>query len=208
MKLQVALDRISLEEAINLALKLDGNVDIIEIGTSLIKDYGNIAIEKIKAVTLKSQLLVDSKTIDEGAYEFKQAFKHGADIVTVMGAASVQTLSACYEVAQQHGGTMMIDLLNLNHEQIAEIDNFSEAIYLLHHSVDTNETVQAVTEIAEFQKLHEHIEHIAIAGGIDYDTTEELALQGVVEAVVVGSKIIKSENIIETAKKFMEVLKV
>lgn len=46
MKLQVALDRISLDEAIKLSTKLNGNVDIIEIGTSLIKDYGNSAIEK------------------------------------------------------------------------------------------------------------------------------------------------------------------
>lgn len=208
MKLQVALDRISLDEAINQATKLNGNVDIIEIGTSLIKDYGNMAIEKISSVASKSQILVDSKTIDEGAYEFKQAFNHGADIVTVMGAASYQTLTACYEVAQKYDKTMMIDLLNLNHKQIAIIDNFSEAVYLIHHSVDENEKVSAVSEIAEFKSLHEHLRRIAIAGGIDYETTLELSQQGESEIVVVGSKIIKSKNVIDTIRKFMEVLNV
>lgn len=207
MKLQVALDRISLDEAIKLSTKLNGNVDIIEIGTSLIKDYGNSAIEKIAEVTPDSKILVDSKTIDEGAYEFNQAFRHGADIVTVMGAASYQTLTACYEVAQQYNGTMMIDLLNLNHKQIAAIDNFSEAVYLIHHSVDANEKVSAIAEIEEFQSLHEHVEHIAIAGGIDYKATSEISQQNFADIVVVGSKITTSKNIVETAKKFMEVLK-
>lgn len=208
MKLQVALDRISLNEAINQATKLNGNVDIIEIGTSLIKDYGNMAIEKIASVASESQILVDSKTIDEGAYEFKQAFSYGADIVTVMGASSYQTLTACYEVAQQYNKTMMIDLLNLNHEQIATIDNFSQAIYLIHHSVDANEELSAVTEISKFKTLHEHIQRIAIAGGIDYETTSDLSQQGVSEIVIVGSKIIKSKNVIDTTRKFMEVLNV
>ncbi|MCI8277862.1 orotidine 5'-phosphate decarboxylase / HUMPS family protein [Staphylococcus xylosus] len=208
MKLQVALDRISLDEAINLASKLNGKVDIIEIGTSLIKDYGNLAIDKIKAVTPKNKILVDSKTIDEGAYEFEQAFKHGADIVTVMGAASYQTLLACYEMTKQYGGTMMIDLLNLNYEQIVEIDDFSKAIYLVHHSVDANEEVQVANIISEFKKSHAHIERIAIAGGIDYESTEDLNQQGIIEIVVVGSKIIKSKSVSDTAGKFMEVLNV
>ncbi|MGW7926447.1 orotidine 5'-phosphate decarboxylase / HUMPS family protein [Staphylococcus xylosus] len=208
MKLQIALDRIPLDEAINLASILNGSVDIIEIGTSLIKDYGNLAIEKISAVTSESQVLVDSKTIDEGAYEFKQAFEHGADIVTVMGAASYQTLAASYEVTHQYGGTMVIDLLNLNDKQITEIDDFSKAIYLLHHSVDANEQVMATNEISSFKKSHANIERIAIAGGIDYETTKVLAEQGIIEIVVVGSKLSKSENVKKDVEKFMEVLKV
>lgn len=208
MKLQVAIDRIALEEAVGLARALNGHVDIIEIGTSLIKDYGNVAIEKIKEVVTGSQILVDSKTIDEGTYEFNQAFKYGADIVTVMGAASYETLLACYEVTQQQGGTMMIDLLNLDPTYIASITDFPQAIYLLHSSVDKQQSNQAVSEIMDFKQLYGHIQHLAIAGGVDYNATQALAAQGIVETVVVGSKITNSESPIDTAKKFMEVLKV
>ncbi|MDH9161107.1 MULTISPECIES: orotidine 5'-phosphate decarboxylase / HUMPS family protein [Staphylococcus] len=208
MKLQVAIDRIALEEAVGLARALNGHVDIIEIGTSLIKDYGNVAIEKIKEVVTGSQILVDSKTIDEGTYEFNQAFKYGADIVTVMGAASYETLLACYEVTQQQGSTMMIDLLNLDPTYIASITDFPQAIYLLHSSVDKQQSNQAVSEIMDFKQLYGHIQHLAIAGGVDYNATQALAAQGIVETVVVGSKITNSESPIDTAKKFMEVLKV
>lgn len=208
MKLQVAIDRIALEEAVGLARAINGHVDIIEIGTSLIKDYGNVAIERIKEVVTGSQILVDSKTIDEGAYEFNQAFKYGADIVTVMGAASYETLLACYEVTQQQGGTMMIDLLNLDPTYIASITDFPQAIYLLHSSVDKQQSNQAVSEMMRFKQLYGHIQHLAIAGDVDYNATKALADQGIVETVVVGSKITNSESPIDTAKKFMEVLKV
>ena len=44
MRLQAAIDRVSLEEAVALAEQLDGKTDILELGTSLVKDYGNLAI--------------------------------------------------------------------------------------------------------------------------------------------------------------------
>ncbi|NSA02826.1 3-keto-L-gulonate-6-phosphate decarboxylase [Clostridium beijerinckii] len=47
MKLQVAIDRVSLEKAENLVKTFDGLADIIEIGTSLIKDYGLLKLKDI-----------------------------------------------------------------------------------------------------------------------------------------------------------------
>lgn len=40
MKLQVAIDRKSLAETTKLVQLLDGKADIIEFGTSLVKDFG------------------------------------------------------------------------------------------------------------------------------------------------------------------------
>lgn len=73
MKLQAAIDRVSLDKALDLVAKFDGVVDIIELGTSIIKDYG---METLKAQNLKlsnATLLLDIKTNDEGVYEFKKA---------------------------------------------------------------------------------------------------------------------------------------
>ena len=47
MKLQVAIDRVSLEKAENLIEILGGLADIIEVGTSLVKDYGTLKIKRI-----------------------------------------------------------------------------------------------------------------------------------------------------------------
>ena len=40
MKIQLALDRISMNKAVNIAQEIIEYIDIIEVGTSLIKDYG------------------------------------------------------------------------------------------------------------------------------------------------------------------------
>lgn len=65
MKLQVAIDRVPLEQAKTLVTALN-EADIIEIGTSLSKDYGLDCIRQTKELKKTSQILVDIKTIDEG----------------------------------------------------------------------------------------------------------------------------------------------
>lgn len=207
MKLQIAIDRVSLTEAINLAHQLDGKTDILEMGTSLVKDYGNAAIQKMKESLHQSKLLVDSKTIDEGEYEFNQAFHHGGDIVTVMGAASYDTLAACYEVAQKENKTMMIDLLEVSDRKVAIIQDFPDAIYALHHSIDRKDKVDAVATVTAFHKKFPTIKRLAIAGGIDLSQTEKLTEQGILEVIIVGSKITKAQDPLNEANKFMEAIK-
>lgn len=203
MRLQAAIDRIPLEEAVALAEQLDGKTDILEMGTSLVKDYGNLAIEKLRTVLTKTDLLVDSKTIDEGAYEFNQAFRHGGDIVTVMGAASIDTLNVCYEVAEKQNKTMMIDLLEVTDEKIEKIQIFPNAIYALHHSVDRKDSFDATASVEAFHQKFPEIKRLAIAGGIDLTQAGLLADQGLIEVVIVGSKITKAENPLKAVNEFM-----
>lgn len=206
MKLQTAIDRISLEEAEKLAQQLNGKTDILEIGTSLVKDYGNVAIERIRQKLTQTSLLVDSKTIDEGAYEFNQAFHYGGDIVTVMGAASYDTIAACYEVAQKENKTMMIDLLEVSDEKIASIKDFPKAIYALHHSIDRKDKMEATASVAAFHRKFPEIKRLAIAGGIDLEQVKKLAQQDLLEVVIVGSKIVKAQDPIKAVSEFMEAI--
>lgn len=204
MRLQVAIDRVELNLAADLARKLDGVVDMIELGTSLVKDYGNHSIETLRQSINLSQLIVDSKTIDEGAYEFNQAFKYGADLVTVMGAASIETLRACYEVAEKYKKTMVIDLLECSDEKIEKMVGFDNAIYCLHHSVDKKRTIQPVETVATFHHSFPMIKRIAIAGGIQLASIAGLKAQGLTEIVIVGSAITKADDVVQAAKRFME----
>lgn len=207
MKLQVAIDRVSLEEAIDFCKKLDGKVDLIEMGTSLVKDYGIEGIKQIRNALSESDLLIDLKTIDEGAYEFKQGFTFGGDVLTVMGASSIETIRACYNVSREYQKTMMIDLLEVNEDKIKELEEFDEAIFCLHHSIDKANDWHVLETISTFQKTFPKLKRLAIAGGIDLIQAKELNQQGLVEIIVVGSHITKSKNILEEVSKFMEELK-
>lgn len=124
-----------------------------------------------------------------------------------MGASSYETLEACYDVANKYGKEMMIDLLNLEYNQIKQIEHFSKAIYLIHHSTDKKHCLDAVEKIKDFKKLHGNVNNIAVAGGIDHETVLDIRNQTRINIVVVGSKIIKNNNLVLEAKKIMETLK-
>jgi len=205
MDLQVAIDRVTLDKAVDLAQQLDGQVDIIEFGTSLIKDYG---LEQIHAQLPKLQhakLLLDLKTIDEGDYEFDKGFAVG-DILTVMGAASPDTLTSVYELTQARGKQMFIDMMEITAAKTAQIVDHPAAIYGIHHAKDSRADFDAAATVAAFHTDFPAVQHISVAGGIDLAMAQKLATQGIAESVIVGSAIVKTADPVAAAQKFMEAI--
>ena len=195
MKLQTAIDRVSLSKT-----------DIIEIGTSLIKDYGLFALKQLNEYKKNSLLLADLKTCDEGAYEFQQGYEQGFDILTVMGSSSRETLEKCYEVSQSYERYMLIDLLECSTEKIHEIADFKNAIYCLHTSVDKSGDHNIIEEIQKFKQQFPKIQNICVAGGITLEVCKEVKKEGI-QSVIVGSAITKADNMTEELIKFKEVVK-
>ncbi|MFL2063750.1 orotidine 5'-phosphate decarboxylase / HUMPS family protein [Latilactobacillus sakei] len=208
MKLQVAIDRVTLEDAYQSIQQLDGIVDIIEIGTSLIKEYGLFALSDFKSKVVHSELLFDLKAIDEGVYEFEKGYAANADSLTVMGSASIDTLKQTYNLAMSAKKMILIDLLETNNDKINQLKQFDEAIFNLHYSYDNkNQNFDAVKAVSEFHTNFPEIKNIAVAGGINLDQAEKLNKQGIVDRIIVGGSIMNSRNSIEAANKFTEVIK-
>lgn len=206
MKLQVAIDRVDLKYAVEVANQLDPIVDIIEFGTSLVKDYGLLAIQKSGLKLNHAQLLIDLKTIDEGPYEFQKGYEAGADILTVMGASAVDTIEKVYAIAEERGKDMLIDLMEIDQDKREKISEFSNAIYGIHHAMDAKNGFDAVETVNNFHRMFPNVDRISVAGGINLEVAEKLAQQKIVESVIVGGGIMKAENPVEAAKKFMEVM--
>ena len=206
MKLQVAIDRVSLTTAVQLARKLDGIADIVEFGTSIIKDYGFYEIKAANVNLKHSLLLLDTKTNDEGQYECEQGFKAGADILTVMGTADPETLASVYEIAEQKNREVLIDLMGMSNNSILEIAKFPNAIYNLHNSHDAGKNANLLNLVSDFRKKFPTIKNIAVAGSIDLEQAKKLAVQNEVQEVIVGSKIVQSNNPINEASKFKEII--
>ncbi|KRK13114.1 3-hexulose-6-phosphate synthase [Lacticaseibacillus zeae DSM 20178 = KCTC 3804] len=206
MKLQVAIDRVPLADAVALAQQLDGKVAIIEMGTSLVKDEGLAGFRAMRAAIRTSQLLIDLKTIDEGGYEFKQGFAAGADILTVMGAASLATLKTTAAATDAAKKEMMIDLMEVDAAKQQVISIFPNAIYALHHSTDRQDHLDPTATVADFHAAFPQLKRLAIAGGIDLAGATALAAQGLTEIVIIGSAITKAADPVATAQQFMEAI--
>lgn len=113
MKLQVAIDLLTLEDALELAGKVAEYVDIIELGTPLIKAQGLGAITAVKDAHPDKLVFADMKTMDAGELEADIAFKAGADLVTVLGSADDSTITGAVKAAKAHNKGIVVDLIGV-----------------------------------------------------------------------------------------------
>lgn len=207
MRLQVAIDRVSVERADEIIELTAGCADIIEIGTSLIKDFGlEGSVKLLKEKYPKQCILADIKTCDEGAYEFRKTYECGGDIPTVMGFSSLSTLRACQKVAEEFGKEYMIDLLEVSDEKLEILKKeFPEAVFGIHLPSDDQGKGLEQLVLHTCAQL-KGVEKIAAAGGVTLDMIGIMKNAGI-DIVIVGSAINKAENITETAKIFAEAVR-
>jgi 3-hexulose-6-phosphate synthase len=194
MKVQLALDRLTKEECFRIVKEAYENIDWIEIGTGVIKEYGMDIVRSMKKEFPGKVLVADMKTCDAGKHEANQAFGAGADIVTVMGFSHNGTIKETLEAADAHGKRIMIDLLGIQDPaRSAEIYKLGARLFCLHIGKDMQKEGQLADP--SLFKAAEGLEDavIAIAGGISEGTVGALK-NSIVDIVIVGSAITGSEK--------------
>ncbi|MGG5252724.1 3-hexulose-6-phosphate synthase [Neobacillus sp. SM06] len=207
MKLQLALDRLEVAEAIQLTKKVEDFIDWVEVGTSLIKEFGMRSVKEIKQAFPNKVIVADMKTIDNARYEFEMAFQAGADVVTVMGVSPIVTINACMEVAERSNKLVMLDLLNTSKEQLQELLKYKDAIFCVHVSKDEQEEFRAQNLGSRSGGLLiDSSLKQAVAGGITIDSLESLRKTLNPSVVIVGSAITKANNPSDVAAKFKQVV--
>lgn len=108
--LQVALDYVSLPQALVMAYQVASEVDIIEVGTPLCKAAGIEAVRAVREICPDNLILADLKTPDVGGLEAAMAFDAGADMMTVIGGATLATVKEALAVAKDRGKEVLMEL--------------------------------------------------------------------------------------------------
>ncbi|MBU5468699.1 orotidine 5'-phosphate decarboxylase [Virgibacillus sp. MSJ-26] len=192
MKLQLALDRLKREECFQILEETIDNIDIIEVGTGVIKEYGMSIVKEIKRLYPEKLLLADMKTCDAGHHEALQAFEAGADITTVMGFASDITITEMQNIAERYPKNIMVDLLEINSKKrIMELERLGVGLVSLHVGKDKQSERNFNLEL--FSLIEGTQLDIAVAGGINIETLQEIA-QRRPDIIIVGSAITKAES--------------
>lgn len=192
MKLQLALDRLTWDECIDVLNRTERSVDIIEVGTGVIKEYGMAIVREIRKRFPSHHIMADMKTCDAGGHEARQAFGAGADIVTVMAFSSPLTIQDTMDVAQEYGGRVMVDLLEVQHrEKLNELEKLDADLVSLHVGKDQQKKGAFNTDM--FQLVEGFPFEVAVAGGID-ETTAGQAASGNPDIIIVGSAITKADK--------------
>jgi 3-hexulose-6-phosphate synthase len=204
VKLQLALDRLTREECIQIVKETESDIDIIEVGTGVIKEYGMAIVREIKDLFPGKQIVADMKTCDAGKHEALQAFEAGADITTVMALSSNLTIKDTLDVANKTGNQVMIDLLEVeSRERVAELKELGVNLVSLHVGKDKQHEGNFNTNLFSLIKGLEV--EVTVAGGINLDTLPDIIKERP-NTIIVGSAITKAENPQEVAAEMRKLL--
>lgn len=192
MKLQVALDRLSYDECFDILEQVNDSVDIIEVGTGVIKEYGLGIVRDIKDKYPETSVLADVKICDAGKSESETAFDYGADIITVMSFADINTIKSCQEIARQEQREVVVDLLNnKNPDILRQLQTIGITSVSAHIGKDQQNENAGPDEFSDVLKETDF--DIYVAGGINENNLSSY-LELNPSVVIVGSGITKADD--------------
>jgi len=206
VKLQVAIDLLTTEDALALAAKVAPYVDIIELGTPLIKNMGSAVITAMKNAHPDKLVFADLKTADAGELEADIAFKAGADLVTVMGAAGNATIIGAVKAAKAHNKGVVVDTIGYPDrvKRAQEVTALGVEFVELHAGLD-----EQWTEGYSINVLLEEAARVgvpvSIAGGVNLGNVTAVVKSGAI-VVVAGAAIYGAEDPAAAAKALREAI--
>ncbi|WP_121812207.1 3-hexulose-6-phosphate synthase [Mucilaginibacter kameinonensis] len=203
-KLQVAIDLLTTEDALALAAKVAPYVDIIELGTPLIKNMGSGVITAMKNAHPDKLVFADLKTADAGELEADIAFKAGADLVTVMGAAGNATIIGAVKAAKAHGKGVVVDTIGYPDrvKRAREVTDLGVDFVELHAGLDEQWTAGYSIQVLIDEAARAGVP-VSIAGGVNLSNVTEVIKSGA-QVAVAGAAIYGAEDPAAAAKALRE----
>ena len=195
IKLQLALDVIELKQAIALLDELQGLIDIIEVGTPMIVKEGVKPIRELRQHFPNMIILADVKIADGAKIETQYAFDAGADIVSVLAMAELQTIKDAVTVAHSLNKRVLVDLIGVKDLscRIIELEKMAVDYLCVHNAFDVQRFGK--DPLAELLVLKQYVtkSQTVVAGGITLAN-----LSGIVKAkpdvIIVGGAITNALN--------------
>ncbi|MBH8563068.1 orotidine 5'-phosphate decarboxylase [Nostoc sp. CENA67] len=206
MKLQVSVDLLSLEQAMNLLQEVSPYVDIIEAGTPLIKQEGLKVLTTFKQYFPDKLIFADMKTMDAGGLEAEMAFKAGADFTTVLAVSNDSTIEGAVTAARKYGKYVTADLISVSDRvsRARTLENLGVNYLELHCGLDEQANHLCTSTADELTALRNAVSiSLSAAGGINEKTIQEVEAAGA-DVAAVGAAIYSANSPAEAARRLRE----
>lgn len=208
--IQLALDYFELPPALAMAQLVGPVVEAIEIGTPLCKAEGMRAVSSIRALRPNNLILADIKSPDVGGGEAKMAFDAGADWMTVLGAAPLDTVKLALEEANSRPGKeMFIELTGIRDilARAREWRGIGVERMVYHRGWDEGNLSRTwdASDRATIEELIRMGFKISIAGGLELDTIP--FFRGLdISVFIIGRAIRETPDPVASARRFRAVI--
>lgn len=194
--------------AVNRILPLIPESDriFIEAGTPFIKREGFSGINKIKEIW-SGFVVADLKTMDGALEEVDLAYNAGASAATVLGSASVETISLFIKRCKELNVVSMIDMINVE-EPLKVLLRLRQPpdVVILHKGRDEETTRGKVIKYKHINKIRSKYDVlISAAGGVDLKEASSAIFNG---ANIVVVNIVTSEDLWTGIKSDEDVAKI
>jgi 3-hexulose-6-phosphate synthase len=206
MKLQLALDTCNTEEALQIVGEVESSIDIVEIGTPMILEYGMEPVRKVSAQYPNKWVIADTKIMDAGEFEAEIAFNAGASIVSVMGITNDETIKGAVKAAKKANGKVLADMMCVTNleERAKELVELGVDYICVHTAHDVQGTQSPFASLARVQRSVGS-KKCAIAGGINKESVNKV-IEYNPEVVIVGNGITGQVDKAEVAKTISDIL--
>lgn len=205
-KIQLALDTNDMSFALKTAWELQCYVDIIEVGTHLLLAEGLRCVNLLKNLFPEKTLLADTKIIDSGDVLAAAACAAGADIVTVVGAASQTTIQKAVDAAHAAGKQVLLD--HLSTEWLTPDIQLKSGLDVdcigLHLPKDLQDSFSIDTHLL-LEALNNLSKPVYLAGGIDAGLVEKM-IGLPIEGFVFGKYLLAGPNRAGKARELIKVI--
>jgi len=204
--LQLALDYVDLAPALAMAQLLHKEVEAIEIGTPLTKAAGMLAVSTVRHLCPDNIILADVKSPDVGGLEAKICFDAGADWMTVLGAAPLDTVRLAFaEAAGRPGKEMFIELTGIRDimERAKEWRDIGVERMVYHRGWDEGNAsrVWGENDLETITKLIQMGYKVSVAGGLGLEMVK--FFKGVdISVFIIGRAIREDADPIAAARRF------
>lgn len=204
--LQIALDTLSIEDAIDNVNKVRNEIDIVEVGTILITSCGKKAINDIAKAFPEKIIVADNKIADAGEVFAKMMFDNGAKFTTCICAAEIPTIQKVLETAKKYNieNDVQIELTSyFDFEQAKQWRNIGIEQVVYHRSRDAQlaGVKWSNDDLSKITKLCQMGFKVTVTGGIevnDISFFKDLPIY----IFIAGRSIRDASNPIDVAKAF------
>lgn len=209
-KLQVALDTYDLPSALAPLQQAGPFVDVIEAGTILCLAEGLRAVQIIRSLFPEKIILADVRIAEAGSLISKMAFEAGANWVSVVSGATLNTVEVVLEEAHKHNGDVQIELIDgWTWEQTRSWRNLGIQQVITHRSRDAEvkgELTWSERDFDEIRRLADMGFKVTVTGGVKLEDIPSFA--GVpVYVFIAGRSIYKAADPATAAREFQTAIR-